>query len=216
MARLTKADAARQLGIARATLYKLISQGKVSPTPDGLIDQAELIRVAPYIDTLHERTRTPTDRHERLQTSTDTTQIPTQEAEISESERLSADVYGRTYTGVSERLQTDVSERLQTSTDTIVDILREQLRLMQEREREHARLHEEREHAYREHIAQLTTMLHEAHQQNQRLLDIPRSPPSPRPSPAREPTVARTAATREDPRGERGLSSRRPESYATR
>src|SRR5712692_8279157 len=80
MARLTKADAARQLGIARATLYKLISQGKVSPTPDGLIDQAELIRVAHYIDTLHERTRTPTDRHERLQTSTDTTQIPTQEA----------------------------------------------------------------------------------------------------------------------------------------
>ena len=49
MARLTKADAARQLGIARATLYKLIAQGKVSPTPDGLIDQAELVRVAPYI-----------------------------------------------------------------------------------------------------------------------------------------------------------------------
>ena len=72
MARLTKTDAARQLGIARATLYKLIAQGKVSPTPDGLIDQAELVRVAPYIDTLHERIRTPTDIHERLQTSTDT------------------------------------------------------------------------------------------------------------------------------------------------
>ena len=42
MARLTKADAARQLGIARSTLYKLIDQGKVSPTPDGMIDQAEL------------------------------------------------------------------------------------------------------------------------------------------------------------------------------
>jgi hypothetical protein len=49
MARLTKTDAARQLGIARATLYKLISQGKVSPTPEGLIDQTELVRVAPYI-----------------------------------------------------------------------------------------------------------------------------------------------------------------------
>jgi excisionase family DNA binding protein len=32
MARLTKTDAARQLGIARATLYKLIAQGKLSPT----------------------------------------------------------------------------------------------------------------------------------------------------------------------------------------
>ena len=49
MAKLTKTEAARQLGIARATLYKLIAQGKVSPTPDGLIDQAELVRVAPYI-----------------------------------------------------------------------------------------------------------------------------------------------------------------------
>jgi excisionase family DNA binding protein len=39
MPKLTKADAARQLGIARSTLYKLIQQGKVSPTPDGLVDE---------------------------------------------------------------------------------------------------------------------------------------------------------------------------------
>jgi hypothetical protein len=38
MAQLTKADAARQLGIARSTFYKLIDQGKISPTPDGMID----------------------------------------------------------------------------------------------------------------------------------------------------------------------------------
>jgi DNA-binding XRE family transcriptional regulator len=31
MARLTKADAARQLGIARSTIYKLIEQGKPHP-----------------------------------------------------------------------------------------------------------------------------------------------------------------------------------------
>src|SRR5712691_7326159 len=59
MARLTKADAARQLGISRTTLYKLIDQGKVSPTPDGLIDDAELVRVAPLLDVHRERTRTP-------------------------------------------------------------------------------------------------------------------------------------------------------------
>src|SRR5205823_2411606 len=61
MARLTKADAARQLGIARSTLYKLIGQGKLSPTPDGLIDQAALVRAAAYVDTLKERTRTSAD-----------------------------------------------------------------------------------------------------------------------------------------------------------
>jgi excisionase family DNA binding protein len=42
MARLTKAEAARQLDIARATLYKLIARGKVSPTPDGLIGPLNL------------------------------------------------------------------------------------------------------------------------------------------------------------------------------
>jgi DNA-binding XRE family transcriptional regulator len=51
VAKLTKADAACQLGIARSTLYKLIDQGKVSPSPEGLIDQAELVRVAAYVDT---------------------------------------------------------------------------------------------------------------------------------------------------------------------
>src|SRR5262245_5131316 len=98
IAKLTKAAAARQLSIERGTLDKFISQGKVRPAPDDLIDQAELVRVAPHIDTLRERSRTPTDSRERLQ----------------------------------------------TSPDTLVDILRAQLRLMQEREREHARLYEAR------------------------------------------------------------------------
>jgi hypothetical protein len=61
MARLTKTEAARQLGISRTTLYKLIDQGKVSATPDGLIDQTELVRVAPYVDMLKERSRTSMD-----------------------------------------------------------------------------------------------------------------------------------------------------------
>ena len=171
MPKLTKTHAARQLGIARATLYKSIAQGKVSPTPDGLIDQAELVRVAPYIDTIHERTRTPVDVYERLQASTDTTPIDMREHGYTPVRHLPEDVH--------EQSSVDVSGRLQTSTDTLVDILREQLRLMQEREREHARLYEERERAYREHIARLTTMLDQAHQQNQRLLDMPRTSMSP-------------------------------------
>jgi len=55
MARLTKTDAAHQRGIARATLSTLIAQGTVGSTPDGLIAQAELVRVAPSISPLHER-----------------------------------------------------------------------------------------------------------------------------------------------------------------
>ena len=47
MAKLTTADAVRQLGISHTAQYKLIDQGKVSAMPDGLIDQAELIRAAP-------------------------------------------------------------------------------------------------------------------------------------------------------------------------
>ena len=45
MATLNQADAARQLGISRTTTYKLIDQGKLSATPEGLIDTAELVRV---------------------------------------------------------------------------------------------------------------------------------------------------------------------------
>src|SRR2546428_9307628 len=204
MARISKTEAARQLGIARATLYKLIAQGKVSPTPDGLIDQAELVRVAPYIDTLHERSRTATDMHERSQTSPDRTPTDMHIHSAMNAHSLQEDVSERLRVDVSERLQTDASGRLQTSTDTLVDILREQLHLMQEREREHVRLYEERERAYREHIAQLTTMLEQAHQQNQRLLDMPRTVAPPRPSPGPPHTAPRTTggASGEDPRGD--------------
>jgi DNA-binding XRE family transcriptional regulator len=59
MAKLTKADAARQLRISRTTLYKLIEQGKVSPTPDGLIDTAELVRVMSTMNVHGERQFTP-------------------------------------------------------------------------------------------------------------------------------------------------------------
>ena len=55
--------------------------------------------------------------------------------------------------------------------DELVDVLREQLRQAQERERRY----EAREHAHQEHIVHLTTMLDQAHQQNQRLLEAPRS-----------------------------------------
>ena len=63
MATLTKAEAARQLGISRTTLYKLIDQGTLSATPDGLIDTAELGRVLSTLD-VH-----PARPHTRLGTA---------------------------------------------------------------------------------------------------------------------------------------------------
>jgi hypothetical protein len=159
MARLTKADAARQLGISRTTLYKLIDQGRVSATPDGMIDQTELVRAAPYVDTLKERART----------SMDNGGADTQYSYNEHRERPPEPVH--------EHQWTPVHERQWTSTDSLVDVLREQLQRAQERER----VYEERERAYQDHIARLTAMLHDAHQQNQRLLDMPHSAPVPGP-----------------------------------
>jgi len=108
---------------------------------------------------------------------------------------------------VHEQAQTPVHERSWTSTAPVVDILREQLQRALERER----AFEERERSYHDHIARLTTMLDQAHQQNQRLLDMPRSAPLPPqspqdapgatqpPTPAAEPPRAPTPAG--DPRG---------------
>jgi len=59
-----KADAARQLGIAPQHPLQVDRPGQLSPTSDGLIDQAELVRVAAYVDTLKERTRTSADTSE--------------------------------------------------------------------------------------------------------------------------------------------------------
>jgi hypothetical protein len=174
VAQLTKADAARQLGISRTTLYKLIDQGKISAMPDGLIDTAELVRVMSTVNAHRERPRTPLHA------------IPL-------NANTSGDEHHErpTYTS-SEHDELTSSERQLTSTyRDMVDILREQLQAAQERERD-----------YREHIARLTAMLDQAHQQNQRLLDMPRTPPPPRQSPGREHAVPRTVGSLDVSRGD--------------
>jgi hypothetical protein len=45
MAQLTISDAARVTGVSRVTLHRYIKTGKLSRTPDGLIDTAELLRI---------------------------------------------------------------------------------------------------------------------------------------------------------------------------
>ena len=175
MARLTKTDAARQLGIARSTLYKLIDQGKLSPSPDGLIDQAELVRVAAYADIFKERLRTSADTRD------------------TSAYILMEDTHGRPQTGDRGQPETETYGRQQTSSDVLVDILREQIQILRDELHEARQAAQEREQDYREQIARLTTMLDQAHQQNQRLLDLPRPPPPSlrRPQAPRSPLAVR-------------------------
>jgi hypothetical protein len=178
MARLTKADAARQLGIARSTLYKLIDQGKVSPSPDGLIDQAERVRMAAYADTLRERPRT----------SADTSVTPAQ--------RHTETPLRGPRTDDREQLRTDTRERPQTSSDALVDILREQIQILRDELRE---AREERQ-AAREREALLLHMVEQMQQRYDRLLDAPRSAPAPttRETPQDAPEPRRRPAVSED------------------
>ena len=44
MAKITKTEAAKLIGVVRQTIYDYIKQGRISADPDGLIDTSELIR----------------------------------------------------------------------------------------------------------------------------------------------------------------------------
>jgi DNA-binding XRE family transcriptional regulator len=44
MAKLTKTDAAKMIGVARQTIYEYIKEGRISADADGSIDTSELIR----------------------------------------------------------------------------------------------------------------------------------------------------------------------------
>ena len=149
MAQLTKADAARQLGLSRTTLYKLIDQGHLSAPPEGLIDTAELVRVMSTLNVHRERPRRDLDR-----TTMDAILQGDEHREC--PEKLSRDHQVWTSTGRQLTSRQAESERQLASTyRDLVDILREQLHAAQERERD-----------YREHIARLTARLDQAHQQN--------------------------------------------------
>jgi len=44
MAKLSKIDAAKAIGVSRQTLYNYLKDGRLSVDPDGLIDTADLLR----------------------------------------------------------------------------------------------------------------------------------------------------------------------------
>src|SRR4029453_8720493 len=110
MALLTKAEAARQLHISRTTLYKLIDQGKLSASPDGLIDTAELVRVLSTMNVHGERQFPPLD--------TPPLDTGTQAGEHRERP---------TWTSSEREAWTSSERPLTSSYRDLVDILREQL-----------------------------------------------------------------------------------------
>jgi DNA-binding transcriptional MerR regulator len=103
---------------------------------------------------------------------------------------------------------------LTSSLDTLdvyrdmIDMLTRQLADAQAREQ----AAQERERDYREHIARLTAMLDQAHQQNQRLLAPPRQALPRPPRPTRTP-VERPAAPAGDPRGTQSPPGQPPQRF---
>ena len=131
MAQLTISDAARVAGVSRVTLHRYIKAGKLSRTPDGLIDIAEFLRIG-------------------LVLHPDTLQQPV----------------------TVQRPVTPPATPPITADPPTLERLIEVL----QRELDDARA---REQAAREREAMLLQTLQQVQQQHQRLLEAPRSVPTP-------------------------------------
>jgi transcriptional regulator with XRE-family HTH domain len=59
MAKLSKIDAAKAIGVSRQTLYNYLKDGRLSVDPDGLIDTAELLRAGFSLHRLDSQTDEP-------------------------------------------------------------------------------------------------------------------------------------------------------------
>ena len=157
MAKVSKAEAARQMQMSRTTLYKLIDTGKLSVGADGMIDTAELVRAASTFGRPGgQRGTSSVDSGEQMHVDTGT-------QGDGQSQRAPWTAHGRAAQVFNGRSWTDVVDTLQQT----VDILREQLVDAREREQ-----------AYRTQIAHLTQLLAQSHQRYDRLLEAPKTPAS--------------------------------------
>jgi transposase-like protein len=217
MARLSKSEAARQLGISRTTLYRLIEHGMLSPSPNGRIDDTELVRVAPHVDAIKERIATSSDSdQERHDTSTIISHLPLQLPHDEQSVTPSDAAQERHDTSVTERHWTDDTMRYRTHLEDEVDTLRAQVnRLQAQVECLHDELREARiarDRAQEEasiERARYLQMLEEFSRRYDRLLDMPRSAPPLHPSPERKPVISHPAAPPRDPRSAPQPATRR-------
>jgi hypothetical protein len=174
MAKLTISDASRVAGVARSTLHRAIRAGRLSVGPDGHIDTAELLRAGYTL-----QRSTPQVAPGTLQDVTPRSSDALHDASPAETQAL---------TTVHQERDLLRLER---------DLLRRELEAAHIRKQ--AAL--EREQAAREREALLLHMLEQGHQQNQRLLDMPRTPSPMSPPPAQRPPQGQPAAQGGDPRG---------------
>jgi excisionase family DNA binding protein len=180
MARLTKAEAARQMGISRTTLYKLIHAGTLSAHPDGTIDTAELVRAVSTLTPPVQREHfTPVQREHFTPVQREHLNVHTvrQGVHDMDSEIIDDEHYDRSPSVHREHREQVFTERQLTSTyRELVDTLREQLQAAREREKD-----------YQARIAWLEQHVDQIQQRYDRLLDAPRPAPPPAP-PASSPT----------------------------
>jgi hypothetical protein len=202
MAKHTKAQAARALGISRTTLYCLIEQGALSPAPDGLIDDTEMVRAAPHVDAIKERIATSSNSdQERHGTSGYSPRVDTQPQEDEQHVTPVNSIQERHDTPVTGRDWTDDTTRYRAHLEGEVDTLRAQVNRLQAQvetlqdELCEGRIARDRaqEDASTER-ARYVQMLQEFYQRYDRLLDAPRPVPTPRPTADSRPMPTGAAA----------------------
>jgi hypothetical protein len=66
MARLSKTEAARRIGVTRATLYRHIAGGRIPVEPDGSIETTELLKRGYTLNASEETPGRPTKHFETL------------------------------------------------------------------------------------------------------------------------------------------------------
>ena len=173
MAKLTVVDAARVTGVSRSQLYRYIKAGKLSRTPEGLIDTAELLRAGLM---LHVPPVPPTVPEAHDATTPSVSPVPETVSPVPLAD-----------TATLERL---------------IEVLQRELDAAREREKLLTQMMHTREtqltQAAHERETLLLQLLAQMQQQNQRLLDMPRTPQPP-PAPQRQDAPGRPLAAARSP-----------------
>jgi hypothetical protein len=192
MATLTIAEAARVTGVSRSQLYRYLRAGKLSRTPEGLIDTTELLRAGLL-------------RHVP-------SGVPSAVPPVSAPVPMARDATNPAVPSVPAGVSAVPSANTATL-ERLIEVLQRELAAAREREALLTQMMHQREtqltQAAHERETQLLQLMAQVTQQNQRLLDMPRTPPPPpgpspapvpHPAPQREPRQA--AAPTGDARGD--------------
>lgn len=171
MATLTIMDAARVTGVSRSQLYRYIRAGKLSRTPDGLLDTAELLRAGLPL-------------HVPSSVSSVSSPVPSSVPGAHDA----TDPAVSSVPGPVPRMPSMDTASL----ERLIEVLQQELAAARARETQLTQMAHERE-------TQLLHLMAQMQQQNQRLLDMPRSAPPASPQEALEATQVRRRPERPPP-----------------